>query len=1055
MARPRKLKQGIMPTIKINTEKMREEQQKELSVDNILGDLAEMFIEEGSGKKKKASKVPKAIWEEEPVDIETFCLDEYYLNLGDSIRHCVLEDLKALFANGDHRKIVRTYKEAIFDEAIGCGKCLVNNTRIALADGTEKTIEELYKSGKKVWNVNSLNTETLKIETVKSSDVIYNGKKPVYKIILRSGKEITLTDNHPLFTKVNSGANFEFGWKQVKDLKEKDFIATPRYIKVKEQDLLSIEEIKVLAYMIGDGSTQKYSMGFANINPKLRNEFEECFKTFEKDLQLEEYLRDDKCYGLSVRGKNKKDSKIMKLLKETGLLDKKSDTKFIPWQIKVAPLDKLAIFLTRLLATDGCISPYGCIGYGTISERLANDLVTLLLRFGIHSTLSRKVSTTKVKGKEYVSYEVNITGQDALEFFDKIGYIYGKEEKCKKAHKYLLSIKRNTNTDIIPFKYSDMKDFNREYRKEGVKYREANNYQTTGNFSRERMQKYVDSIIKHDYLEKVAYSDIFWDRIESIRYIGEEDVYDLSIPKNHNFVANNIIVHNSFKLAILIVYFTYLLLCMRNPQATYGLAPRSKLAIMNMSVSADQARRVVFGEIKNKIDASPWFQEKYPPNPRVKSELQFDVPPDNPKKVIKGKIYKNVYIIPGSSSGMAPLGYNLFVVVIDEATLWRDTSNKDYVEDVYNIVTRRITSRFADPKTGAILGFVALGGSPMYYDDFLERRIREANEENAKSDKLQKIFVVRRSQWEAKMPDWNGPKFWFHVGDSKVFETVEKLHSYRKKIAAKAARKGETNIDAVIRSFNSKIIEIPIPYLDDFKKNPEGSKRDLAGLPSETIEPFFENPDIIEERCNYERANPVINDMTFEFKSWFRPISRTWHAMHIDLAVTGDACGIALGHNEGTNEAGSPIHFIDMILRLQGSKEEPIQIEWIRELIYKLTKMGFMIGIVTLDGFQSIDTMQILTKKGYLAEYLSVDRDTKAYTELKNAIYEDRLDYYEHNIFMTELKKVEKNKNKIDHPRNGSKDCSDAVAGVVYNLTKIHLWEQPDDDDADEQVMAF
>jgi hypothetical protein len=352
------------------------------------------------------------------------------------------------------------------------------------------------------------------------------------------------------------------------------------------------------------------------------------------------------------------------------------------------------------------------------------------------------------------------------------------------------------------------------------------------------------------------------------------------------------------------------------------------------------------------------------------------------------------------------------------------------------------------------MGFVALAGSPMYYDDFLERRIRTVEKERAENpEKEDRILIRRRSQWSAKMPDWKGPVFWFHIGDSKVFETVEKLNIYKKKIIDKAIKKGETNVKAVSDLFDKNIVEIPMPYYDDFKKNPEGSKRDLGGWPSDSITPFFENPEIIEERCNYSRVSPY-DEITREFKSWFGPISHTWHAVHIDLALTGNACGIALGHNEGFNENGSPIHFIDCIVRLQGSPEEPVQIEYVRQLIYEWTKMGFMIGLVTMDGFQSADTMQLLAKKGYIAEYLSVDKDTRAYNELKTAIYEDRVDYYYHDVLIDELKKVERVRNKIDHPKNGSKDCADAVAGVVFDLVRISQWEAPDDDFEENQVIT-
>ncbi len=40
-------------------------------------------------------------------------------------------------------------------------------------------------------------------------------------------------------------------------------------------------------------------------------------------------------------------------------------------------------------------------------------------------------------------------------------------------------------------------------------------------------------------------NDIYWDKIVSIEYAGEEEVFDLTVPGTHNFVANDIIVHNS------------------------------------------------------------------------------------------------------------------------------------------------------------------------------------------------------------------------------------------------------------------------------------------------------------------------------------------------------------------------------------------------------------------------------------------------------------------------------------------------------------------------------
>ena len=39
--------------------------------------------------------------------------------------------------------------------------------------------------------------------------------------------------------------------------------------------------------------------------------------------------------------------------------------------------------------------------------------------------------------------------------------------------------------------------------------------------------------------------DVYWDRIVSIEPLGEQQVYDLTVPGTHNFVANDMIVHNT------------------------------------------------------------------------------------------------------------------------------------------------------------------------------------------------------------------------------------------------------------------------------------------------------------------------------------------------------------------------------------------------------------------------------------------------------------------------------------------------------------------------------
>jgi len=75
--------------------------------------------------------------------------------------------------------------------------------------------------------------------------------------------------------------------------------------------------------------------------------------------------------------------------------------------------------------------------------------------------------------------------------------------------------------------------------------------------SRERMMRLCLALEKNPLLHDLATSDVFWDKIVSIKKLGIEDVYDATVPGAHNFVANDIIVHNSLEQDADVVLFIY------------------------------------------------------------------------------------------------------------------------------------------------------------------------------------------------------------------------------------------------------------------------------------------------------------------------------------------------------------------------------------------------------------------------------------------------------------------------------------------------------------------
>ena len=55
----------------------------------------------------------------------------------------------------------------------------------------------------------------------------------------------------------------------------------------------------------------------------------------------------------------------------------------------------------------------------------------------------------------------------------------------------------------------------------------------------------------------VRQGDVLWDSIQSIQADCKEEVYDLTVPRLHNFIANNIVVHNSIEQDADVVMFIY------------------------------------------------------------------------------------------------------------------------------------------------------------------------------------------------------------------------------------------------------------------------------------------------------------------------------------------------------------------------------------------------------------------------------------------------------------------------------------------------------------------
>jgi replicative DNA helicase len=276
------------------------------------------------------------------------------------------------------------------------------------------------------------------------------------------------------------------------------------------------------------------------------------------------------------------DNPVKQWLAEIGLWGRSAHTKHVPAQIFELPREKIALFLNRAFTCDGSIYVQNedqvGISYSTVSERLARDMQHLLLRFEIVAKL--RYRTVPYRGTRRTAYELRIVRQeDIARFVREIG-IFGKEQAAAKALRISSRKRPKVNLDVIPpdvWNLIERKKGSRTWadiaRALGFTAKGHNLHVGSRGISRPRLRR-IAEILGDEELVNLATSDIYWDRIESIEHVGERQVYDLTVPEHHNFVAEDIVVHNT-TLAI-------------NIAENAALGQKIPAAIFSMEMSAEQ-----------------------------------------------------------------------------------------------------------------------------------------------------------------------------------------------------------------------------------------------------------------------------------------------------------------------------------------------------------------------------------------------------------------------------------------------------------------------------------
>jgi len=481
-----------------------------------------------------------------------------------------------------------------------------------------------------------------------------------------------------------------------------------------------------------------------------------------------------------------------------------------------------------------------------------------------------------------------------------------------------------------------------------------------------------------------------------------------------------------------IAYQIYILSRYRNPHAEFGLASTDEIVFAIQSFSAGGPTKNAFERLYNLITAAPYFQNEFQWDRERTSELIFP-----------NRICCRYY----SGSTAAAIGQNVIGGLLDEVNYMAivenskqnmDSETFDQAKALYDTIAERRRSRFS--KNGKLAGMLCMASSKRYPGEFTDRKIDEARKE-LKEQGVTTIYVYDKRVWDVKpLHFFTGKWFDVFLGDAT-----------RKPFLVKEG-------DKIPEKDAHLVLRVPEEFRPSFRNDILKAIRNIGGHSTYAINPYIMDPEPV--KACFGKVPSILSRPDCDFVASFAQThpklfrdteNPRW--VHLDLALTGDAAGVACGYikrfvpmkRSPTTVEMLPEIVYDFILRVRRPENGEIVFSRIRDMLMRLRDLGLPIKYVTMDSFQSADTRQILAQNGFMTGIKSVDIDTLPYDTFKTALGDGRVLAPEHEVAMTETIHLERNMltSKIDHPPQGSKDCSDAMAGVAYGLTmRTELWFQ-------------
>ena len=356
------------------------------------------------------------------------------------------------------------------------------------------------------------------------------------------------------------------GWRPLAELRVGTPVAVPRELPLFGDDALPDHEVALLAHLLGDAAHTMASVRVDPARPAVLAEVQAL---------TEDYAP----------------TNVLDLLRRHGMLGRRGDEKRVPEAVFRLPRHQLALFLNRLFAAGSTIEVHAdgscSLRWSSPSEGLVRDVQHLLVRFGANARLRRCVVGEAEARRP--GFQVELTeAAEVRRFVREIGIFARTDELARVVGSGPVA------SGALPV---------RRAREGGAV-----------------------AVLEAVELELDAPSAIHWDPVVSIEADGVEQVYDLTVPGDHNFVAADVFVHNT---AFALGMAAHAALEVRRPVLIFSLE-MSHLELTQRLLSAEA--RVDASRMRNgKLAETDWTKISHAIGRLADAPLYID---DNPQATV-------------------------------------------------------------------------------------------------------------------------------------------------------------------------------------------------------------------------------------------------------------------------------------------------------------------------------------------------------------------------------------------------------------------------------------